>query len=259
MSLDEACIRPGRRPLPGDGRAQEPAASESGNSGGFSDRLWLSGQINIVAQGHSAFPSPYSGPDSFSSLPEVQTSRVLTLYSGFHLNGLTDVLADLESTNGKNLSNGRGLAGFPNLDLAGVPNTHPYLARALLHWIIPLGSELADADRGPLQLESKVPARRLELYLGKMSLLDFFDVNEVGSDSHFQFLNWTVDKNAPYGYPADTRGYTWAALVEYHDRRWIFRFAEAMIPKVTNPDQLEVDLTRSRSENIQWELHHKLR
>ena len=40
-----------------------------------------------------------------------------------------------------------------------------------------------------------------------MSLLDFFDVNAIGSDSHYQFLNWTVDNNAPYGYPADSRGY----------------------------------------------------
>jgi high affinity Mn2+ porin len=51
-----------------------------------------------------------------------------------------------------------------------------------------------------------------------MSLLDFFDVNAIGSDNHYQFLNWTVDNNAPYGYPADSRGYTYAFLAEYHER-----------------------------------------
>jgi len=36
---------------------------------------------------------------------------------------------------------------------------------------------------------------------------DFFDMNDVGTDSHSQFLNWTVDNNGAYEYAADTRGY----------------------------------------------------
>ena len=39
-----------------------------------------------------------------------------------------------------------------------------------------------------------------------MSLVDFFDINPVGSDSHLQFTNWTVDNNGAYDYAADTRG-----------------------------------------------------
>jgi len=232
----------------------EPTAKTSD----FLNRIWLSGQINIITQWHAPFRSPYSGPNSFQPEGEMQTSRVLTLYTGLKLNDRTDVLFDLETTNGKDLSRGRGLAGFTNLDLAGVPNDHPYVARALLHHVIPLSSDSIEVDRGPLQLSSQVPARRLELYAGKMSLLDFFDVNVIGSDSHFQFLNWTVDNNAPYGYPADTRGYTYAVMTEYHDRAWVFRFAEALTPKLTNPDQLDVDLARSRSENVELEVHHKL-
>lgn len=47
-------------------------------------------------------------------------------------------------------------------------------------------------------------------------------------------MNWTVDNNGAYDYAADTRGYTFAAMVEYDDRRWAVRFAEALMPKVAN-------------------------
>ena len=50
-----------------------------------------------------------------------------------------------------------------------------------------------------------------------MSLPDTFDINSVGTDSHLQFLNWTVDNNGAWDYAADTRGYTYAAVVEYDD------------------------------------------
>jgi len=83
-------------------------------------------------------------------------------------------------------------------------------------------------------------------------------VNVIGSDSHFQFLNWTVDNNATYGYPADTRGYTYAVLAEYHDRAWTLRFAEALTPRLANPAQLDVNLARSRSDNTELEFHHKV-
>jgi hypothetical protein len=144
------------------------------------------------------------------------------------------------------------------LDLAGVPNFHPYVARAVVHRVVPLGADVMELDRGPLQLAAQVPASLLEFYAGKMSLLDFFDVNVIGSDSYFQFLNWTVDNNAAYGYPADSRGYTYAFLTQYHDHRATLRFAEALVPKADDPDQLDVNLTRSRPENIELELHHEL-
>lgn len=234
------------------------APAKTADSNGFLSRVWLSGQINIVTQWHPPFRSPYSGPNSFQAYSEIQASRVLTLYTGLKLANGTDILFDLENTNGRDLGQGKGLAGFTNLDLAGVPNSHPYVARALLHHVFSMSSDAIDVDRGPLQLASQVPARRLELYAGKLSLLDFFDVNVIGSDSHFQFLNWTVDNNAPYGYPADTRGYTYAVLTEDHDRSWVLRFAEALTPKLNNPDQLDVNLARSRSENVEMEVHHQL-
>ena len=62
--------------------------------------------------------------------------------------------------------------------------------------------------------------RRLDLRVGKMGTVDFFDTNGVAGDSHSQFLNWTVDNNGAFDYAADTRGYTYGAIIEYQDRLW---------------------------------------
>ncbi len=64
------------------------------------------------------------------------------------------------------------------------------MAREMLHWTVPLSDESAEATRNPLSLASTLPVRRLEFRLGKMSTVDFFDVNSAGSDSHLQFMNW---------------------------------------------------------------------
>ena len=62
-------------------------------------------------------------------------------------------------------------------------------------------------------------------------MADFFDLNTWGTDSHLQFLNWTVDNNGAYDYAANTRGYTDGALIEYDDHWCTVRFAEALMPK----------------------------
>src|SRR5262249_16223435 len=50
---------------------------------------------------------------------------------------------------------------------------------------------------------------------------------------------------------ADTRGYTWGALVDFEDRKWAVRFAEALMPKVANGLNLDWNLRRARAENLE--------
>ncbi len=45
-------------------------------------------------------------------------------------------------------------------------------------------------------------------------------MNSVGTDTHFQFSNWTVDNNGAWDYAADTRGYTVGLTADYEDRNW---------------------------------------
>jgi hypothetical protein len=209
---------------------------------------------------HPAFPAQYSGPNSLRNAAENATSNVATLYAGYALLSKTELFLDIESAGGGGLSDALGLAGFVNVDVVRNPElgAKPYLARILIRQIIPLSSELTESDRGPLGLATRVPVRRLELRAGKFSLPDFFDINPVGSDSHYQFINWTVVNNGAYDYAADTHGYNYGVLAEYDDRHWAFRFTEALMPKVANGLDLVWNLRKARGENFELEWHPSL-
>jgi high affinity Mn2+ porin len=220
-------------------------------------RYWISGQDNIIFQWHPSFEAAYSGQNSFRSQAENATSNVATIFLGYQLGSTTEVFADVESASGGGLSSALGLAGFVNVDVVRNPELgpSPYLARAMVRQIIPLSTEMVEAERGPLSLATSLPVRRLEFRAGKFGMADFFDLNDSGSDSHSQFMNWTVDNNGAYDYAADTRGYTVGIIAEYHDRGWAFRFGESLMPKVANGPDLEWNLRRARAENFELELH----
>jgi high affinity Mn2+ porin len=219
------------------------------------NRYWVSGQANFIFQAHGPFHSPYQGTNSFVGYGETATSRVLTLYTGIKLPGRTEILFDLEETGGGGLSQTLGLAGFTNLDVVRNPTLGQgvYISRIMYHETIALTSDRVDNEPNPLNLQSSIPSKRIELRAGKMGLVDFFDVNAVGSDSHLQFTNWTIDNNGAYDYAADTRGYTYAAIVEYQSQTFGVRFGEALMPTVANGIDLEWNLTQARAENLELE------
>jgi len=225
------------------------------------DRFWLSGQVNIIFQAHPAFAAPYSGVHSLRPTAEHATSMLATLYTGVRLTDSTEFIFDAESAGGRGISDAFGLAGFTDLDVVRNPTlgAAPYVERLILHQTIALGSERVNVDPGPLAFARSVPVRRLEWRLGKFGTADFFDVNSIGSDSHLQFMNWTVDNTGAYDYAADTRGYTWGAIVEYHDRTWAARFGEMLMPKVANGIDMDWNIARARAENVEVEWHPTVR
>lgn len=221
-----------------------------------SDRIWLSGQANFIFQTHPPFHAAYSGKNSLDPNYEKATSRVLTLYTGFRVNDSTEFLVDIEEAGGAALSTGLGLAGNTDLDIVRNPSLSkaPYLARGMIHKVFALSKDKVENERNSLSLFKELPRRRLEVRFGKFSMVDFFDQNSVGSDTHFQFTNWTVDNNGAYDYAADTRGYTVGATADYEDRNWGFRFAEALMPKVANGIDLVWKPWQAHAENFEYEL-----
>jgi high affinity Mn2+ porin len=227
-------------------------------------RWWVSGQINLIAQGHGAFSALYSGQNSLKPTSETALSRIFTLYTAARLTHSIDVVFDLEEASGKGISDSVGLGGYTNIDVVRIPgqgtplSTAPYVARAIFRYVLPLSRETEDGGSGPMGVLDSLPVRRLQFRAGKMALADFFDVNPVASDSHLQFMNWTLVNNGAWDFAADTRGYTYAAILEYDDRSWALRFAEALMPTVSNGIVLDTDLSRARAENLEWELHPRL-
>ncbi|MES2391765.1 MAG: carbohydrate porin [Acidobacteriota bacterium] len=222
-------------------------------------RYLLSGQANIVFQSHPPFHTPYAGPNSLLSRGEYKVSLIGTLYSGFQLNPHprfnTDVIFNLESAGGRGISEALGLAGFTNLDVVRNPTlgSKPYIARIQLHQTLGLTSKLVHADRTQFSLANRVPQRRIDLRAGRMSLPDFLDINNPGSDSHLQFLNWTADNNGAWDYAADTRGYTYAFITEYDDKQWSARYALALMPTIANGVDLQWNLRRASGQNFELE------
>src|ERR1700757_681284 len=102
---------------------------------------WVSGQINIIFQGHLPFHAPYTGLNSLKPEGQAVTSTVVTLYTGYRFDKTTEVLFDVESASGHGISDALGLAGFTNLDVVRNPELGimPYIARAMLRQIVPLG------------------------------------------------------------------------------------------------------------------------
>jgi high affinity Mn2+ porin len=219
-------------------------------------RYWLSGQTNFIFQTHPDFHAAYSGKNSLSPHYEKATSRVMTLYTGVRLNDSTEVLVDIEEAGGAALSTGLGLAGNTDLDIVRNPllSKAPYLGRGLIHKVFALSKDKIENQRSYLSLFDELPRRRLEIRFGKFSMPDFLDQNSAGSDTHFQFCNWTIDNNGAWDYAADTRGYTVGFAADYQERNWGFRFAEGLMPKVANGIDLVWKPWQAHAENWEFEL-----
>jgi len=223
-------------------------------------RYWVSGQANVIFQGRLPFHSQYEGTNSFHNSAEYKTSMVGTLYTVLRRNRSirynTDFIFDLESAAGRGLSEALGLAGFTNLDVVRNPNlgAKPYVARYEIHQVIGLTDKTTSQEANFFAPASTVPERRVEFRAGKMTLPDFFDLNSVGSDSHLQFMNWTVDNNGAWDYAADTRGYTVGGLAEYDDRAWSLRYGVFAMPVVANGIDMDWAFSRAHGQNGEFEL-----
>jgi hypothetical protein len=227
-------------------------------------RYWLSGQANFIFQGRLPFHSLYEGPNSFHNSAEYKTSMVGTLYTamrGSHsIRYNTDLIFDLEAAEGRGLSQALGLAGFTNLDVVRNPylGKAPYIARYEIHQVFGLTQKTASQNPGPFALAPSVPERRIEFRVGKLTLPDFFDVNGPGSDSHLQFMNWTVDNNGAWDYAADTRGYTVGGMAEYDDKIWSVRYGIFAMPIVANGIDMDWAFSRAHGGNGEFELRKSL-
>jgi len=227
-------------------------------------RYWISGQANIIFQGRLPFHSPYEGPNSFRNSAEYKTSIVSTLYSAVRPTGSvrynTDLILDVESAGGRGLSEALGLAGFTNLDVVRNPSlgSAPYLARYQVHQTLGLTGKTVPQDANFFALASEVPQRRIEFRIGKMSLPDIFDFNDIGSDSHLQFMNWTADNNGAWDYAADTRGYTVGGMAEYDDVNWSLRYGIFAMPVVANGVAMDWAFSRAHGQNGEFELRKSL-
>ncbi len=194
-------------------------------------------QYNGVYQTALPFKRPYSGPNSFGN-KDTDYTQTGGLYLGIPLTPCLQFYVDTEIFKGDGLSNGTGLGGFVNGDVvrAGSSNLPkvPYVARAYLRYIIPLGAETEKVERGMDQLPGVQPVSRWDFKVGRMALSDDFDQNRYANNNRTQFLNYDFLFNPSWDYAADTRGYTFEALAALYQPTWRLAFGIGMEPNTQN-------------------------
>nr|GFB86421.1 hypothetical protein [Tanacetum cinerariifolium] len=114
-----------------------------------------------------------------------------------------------------------------------------YLARLYLRQLWSLGpSEEEDAD-DLNQLKGSRPAKYLALNVGKFSIADYFDQNSYSHDPRTQFFNWSLMSAGGWDYPANVRGYTVGAVVEYVQPGLALRAGVSSMPTDANGPTLD--------------------
>ena len=132
-------------------------------------------------------------PDSESAI-----SGLFTVFGGYRPTRTTEFILDGEMAVGGGLSSALGIAGFTNLDVVRnptLPTTPTWRASKSTSSSRSRTSGRSTKTPGTRSRPSPSAAPPAGDPIGKMSTADLFDINPAGSDSHMQFMNWTVDNN----------------------------------------------------------------
>jgi high affinity Mn2+ porin len=237
------------------------AAQSADASADDSTENWnLYYQATSIGQRHGTFNSPYQGPLSFHDTSERDVSLTTTLFLGLRLGPGTQLYFDPEIAGGKGLSNVDGIANAPNGELPRVASAtpKPYLARLYLTHDFGFGSEKEHVESDENQLAGNRPMVRYTITAGRFSMSDFFDDNNYSHDPRTQFLAWGVMYNGAWDYPADTRGYTWGIVNEFHTRNWSLRYGAVAEPRVANGGRFDRRLFVDQGQTFEEERRYSL-
>jgi high affinity Mn2+ porin len=232
--------------------AQDPSAVTPSEP---PERWNLFFQATSIGDAHDSFPAAYSGPLSLSNHAEYDASLTTTLFLGFRLTNSTQFYVDPEIAGGRGFSGVNGIANSPNGELPRVASAtpKPYIARAYFvqDFGFGKGQEMLTSDDN--QLGGTRPMTRYTIYAGRFTVTDFFDNNRYSHDPRSQFMGWGIMYNGAWDYPADTRGYTWGWVHEFHTRSWSLRYGSSAEPRVANGLRFDRRILRDRGDMFEGE------
>jgi high affinity Mn2+ porin len=234
-----------------------PAFACLAQTEGDSERWNVFYQATSIGQYHGTFYAPYAGANSLQDAPERDVSLTTTLFFGLRLDNNTQLYFDPEIAGGRGFSSVTGIADFPNGEMPRVQSATPtpYIARLYVTHDFGFGTATESVSSDENQLAGKRPATRYTIIVGRFTVTDFFDNNRYTHDPRTQFMSWGTMYNGAWDYAADTRGYTWGWVHEFHTRRWSLRYGSAAEPKTANGMRFDRRLFRDRSDMFEGELH----
>ena len=236
------------------GRAQAPAAVAVPEPA--ANAAWSAhGQSTYIVQEHGAFPAAYSGQNSLDPRAESAHTLTVTAFLGRALWPGGALYLNPEGTLGTGLSNTVGAAAFPNGEAthAGDGGFKASVARLFFRQTFGLGGGREPLTDDQNQVAESVDVDRITLTIGKFSAADIFDGLSYSHDPRTQFLNWALMDNGAWDYPANAKGYTGGAAVEWHQSRRTLRWGVFMEPAVANGRALDEHLSRALSQVAEWE------
>lgn len=223
-------------------------------------RFNLHFQTTYIYQYSARFHSPYEGQNSLSSNEERDNSLTMTLFGGARLWKGAEVYVNPEIAGGSGLSGALGMGGSSNGETFRVGNPSPalYLGRAFFVQTIGLkGSDYDTVEDGANALATFTPKNHLRFVVGKYSLGDVFDQNNVSNSPRTQFMNWSLMNTGAWDYAANVRGYTLAASAELSLHDWSYKIAAAALPIEANGDRLETQYSKSLALNAEIDRTYK--
>lgn len=225
-----------------------------------SERWNLYYQATSIGQYHGRFDAAYSGPLSLAKYPERDVSLTTTLFFGYRITPDTRFYFDPEIAGGRGFSNVDGVANPTNGELPRVASAtpKPYIARVYITHDFGFGARMEDVESEANQLSGQRPMTRYSITVGRFSITDFFDNNAYTHDPRSQFMGWAVMYNGAWDYPADTRGYTWGWVHEFHTRWWSLRYASAAMSTVANGARFDRRLFVDHGDVFEGEVRYKL-
>jgi high affinity Mn2+ porin len=241
--------------------AQTDATTPDGNASAADPETWnLYFQATSIGQNHGTFTSPYAGPLSLEANPERDVSLTTTLFFALRLGRNTKFVFDPEIAGGRGFSHVDGLADPSNGELPRVASAtpKPYIARLYISHDFGFGDAVEHVESDENQLAGDRPMVRYTITAGRFSLSDFFDDNSYSHDPRTQFMAWGLMYNGAWDYPADTRGYTWGIVNEFHTRNWSFRYGVAAEPSVANGGRFDRRLFVDQGQTFEEERRYSI-
>jgi high affinity Mn2+ porin len=222
------------------------------------DRWNLFYQATSIGQYHGQFHAPYSGVNSLENHTERDASLTTTLFLGVRLGKNTQLYFDPEIAGGKGFSAVTGIANFTNGELPRVASAtpKPYLARLYISQDFGFGDAKEKVESDANQLAGERPMTRYTISAGRFTVTDFFDNNRYTHDPRTQFMGWATMYNGAWDYPADTRGYTWGWVHEFHTKGWSVRYGSAAEPNTANGLRFDRRLLRDRGDTFEEEIRY---
>jgi high affinity Mn2+ porin len=215
------------------------------------------GQFTYVEQETGSFNAPYLGTNSLTPNIGAETADA-TLYLGSRLWPGAEGWLNAELDQGFGLDDTLGAAGFPSGEAYKIGKNQPYLRlqRAFIRQTFDQPGTRQPIDADANQLRGAHSENRVVVTVGKFSVVDIFDGNQVAHDARTDFLNWTVIDTGTFDYAADAWGYTVGAAIEWYWSDWTFRGGFFDLSDVPNSVHLDPGFHEFQTD-LEFEHRHQ--